>query len=120
MTFSCWPHWRLRLCRREGGWQVDADFNVGYGWVGGEGRGWRVHAGFIAGCRVGGEGGVAGSCWLQCRLWMYRRSGMGGWRVHAGFTVGRGSVGEEGGGRGGGFLLASLKTEDGGFLLDTL
>ena len=36
MTFSCWPHWRLRLCRRGGeGWQVDADFNVGYGCVGG-------------------------------------------------------------------------------------
>ena len=31
----------------------------------GEGAGWRVHAGFTAGCRcVGGEGGggVAGSC----------------------------------------------------------
>ena len=27
------------------------------------------------------------------------------------FTVGRGSVAEEGGGRGGGFLLASLKAE---------
>ena len=44
----------------------------------------------------------------------------GGWRVHAGFTVGRGSVGEEGGGRGGGFLLASLKIKDGGFLLASL
>ena len=79
MTFSCWPHWRLRLCRFSGeGWQIHSGFNVGYGCVGGEGR---------------------------------------GWRVHAGFTVGRGSVGEEGGGRGGGILLASLKTEDGGFLL---
>ena len=40
--------------------------------MGGEGAGWWVHAGFTAGCRcVGGEGGggVAGSCWLQCRLW---------------------------------------------------
>ena len=62
MTFSCWPHWRLRLCRGEGGWQVDADFNVGYGWVGGEGRGWRVHAGFTTGCRLGGEG-VGGVGW---------------------------------------------------------
>ena len=72
-----------------GGWQVDADFNVGYGWVGGEGRGWRVQVGFIAGCRLGGEGGggVAGSCWLQCRLWLCRKSGMGErWRVPSAFT----------------------------------
>ena len=71
MTFSCWLHWRLRLYRRvergvtgscwlhywlrllggEVGWQVDTDFNVGYGFVGGEGAGWRVHAGFITRCR---------------------------------------------------------------------
>ena len=45
---------------------------------------------------------------------------MGGLRVHAGFTVGRSSVGEEGGGRGGGCLLVYLKTEDGGFVLAPL
>ena len=33
---------------------------------------------------------------------------MGGWKVHTSFTLGRCSVGEEGRGRGGGFLLASL------------
>ena len=52
--------------------------------------------------------GMADSCCLQCRLWLCRRSGMGTWRVHTGFTVGRGSVGEEAGGMGGGFFLASL------------
>ena len=31
-----------------------------------------------------------------------------GWQVHACFNVGRGSVGEEGRGRGGWFLLASM------------
>ena len=52
------------------GWQVDTDFNVGYGFIGGEGAGWRVHAGFITRCRcVGGEGGE-------------------GWQVNTGFTVG--------------------------------
>ena len=45
------------------GWQVDTDFNVGYGFVGGEGAGWRVHAGFITRCRcVGGEGGGGVAC----------------------------------------------------------
>ena len=42
---------------------------------------------------------------------------MGGWRVHTGFNVGRGSLGEEGGGRGVRFLLVSLLAEDSGFLL---
>ena len=60
---------------------------------------------------------MAGSCWLHHRLSFYMRSGMGGWRVHTGFTVGRGSLGEEGGGRGVRFLLASLLAEDSGFLL---
>ena len=85
---------------------VDADFNVGYGCVGGEGRGWRVHAGFIAGCCVAGEGGggVAGSCWLQCRLWLCRRGGKGvagSWLVHC-------------------RLRLSREGEDGVFLLDSL
>ena len=77
----------------------------------GEGAVWQVHAGFTAGCLCVGEeggGGVAGSCWLQCRLWLCRRSGMGGWRLYTSFTVSRDSVGEEGGGRGGGFFLASV------------
>ena len=62
---------------------------------------WRVHVGFIADCRLGGEGGggVAGSCWLHCRPRFCRKRGRG---------------------RGGGFLLASLKTKDGGFLLASL
>ena len=47
----------------------------------------------------GGGGGMAGSCWLHCRRRFCRRRGRG---------------------RGGGFLLASLKTEDGGFLLASL
>ena len=89
------------------GWQVDTDFNVGYGFVGGEGAGWRVHAGFITRCRcVGGEGGggvacqywlhcrlrMVGSCWLHFRLKLCRTRGRWGgrwsWRVHATFTGG--------------------------------
>ena len=49
---------------------------------------------------------MVGSCWHHFRLKLCRTGGGGGWRVHAGFTVGRGSVGEEGRGRGGGFLVA--------------
>ena len=56
--------------------------------MGGEGAGWRVHAGFTAGCRgVGGEG-EGWQVYAAFRLWLFRRSGMGGWRVHTGFTVG--------------------------------
>ena len=44
-------------------------------------------------------GGMAGSCWLQCRPRFCRRRERG---------------------EGGRFLLASLKAEDGGFLLDSL
>ena len=53
--------------------------------------GWRVHTCFTVGRGPVGEeagGGVAGSCWLHCRLRLCRRGGGGRW--------------------GGGFMLVSL------------